>query len=54
MTQIDHLIKICLQVTFEGITGSSYTGDVAIDQVQIIEGSCPGKYIKYFHYKNYS
>ncbi|XP_078364332.1 uncharacterized protein LOC144648698 isoform X1 [Oculina patagonica] len=28
-------------VTFEGITGSSYTGDVAIDQVKIIEGSCP-------------
>jgi len=32
-----------LQVIFEGIIGSSYTGDVAIDQVEIIEGSCPGK-----------
>ncbi|KAL9986065.1 hypothetical protein ACROYT_G000134 [Oculina patagonica] len=28
-------------VTFEGITGSSYTGDIAIDSVQITEGSCP-------------
>jgi len=28
-------------VTFEGITGSSYTGDVAIDQVKITEGDCP-------------
>ena len=34
---------MCLQVTFEGITGSSYTGDVAIDQVKITEGDCPGE-----------
>ena len=34
----------CFQITFEGITGSSYTGDVAIDSVQITEGDCPGKY----------
>ncbi|XP_078352104.1 MAM and LDL-receptor class A domain-containing protein 2-like [Oculina patagonica] len=27
-------------VTFEGIVGSSYTGDIAIDQVKITEGSC--------------
>jgi len=32
-----------LQVTFEGIVGSSYTGDIAIDGVQIIKGNCPGK-----------
>ena len=38
-------IEICFQVTFEGITGSSYTGDIAIDQVKITEGSCPGEYI---------
>jgi len=36
-------LKSCLQVTFEGIIGGSYTGDVAIDAVQITEGSCPGK-----------
>ena len=31
-----------LQITFEGIRGSSYTGDIAIDQVLITEGNCPG------------
>ena len=38
-----HSIEICFQVTFEGITGSSYTGDIAIDSVEITEGSCSGK-----------
>ncbi|KAL9987247.1 hypothetical protein ACROYT_G001522 [Oculina patagonica] len=28
-------------VTFEGIVGSSYTGDIAIDDVSISSGSCP-------------
>ena len=42
-TEMKHFILIPLQVTFEGITGSSYTGDVAIDQVKITEGNCPGK-----------
>ncbi|KAL9953497.1 hypothetical protein ACROYT_G040920 [Oculina patagonica] len=28
-------------ITFEGITGSSFTGDIAIDEVKITEGSCP-------------
>jgi len=39
-----------LQVTFEGITGNSFTGDIAIDSVKITEGSCPGRkmLIKYF------
>jgi len=41
--RIYQLLKICLQITFEGIIGSSYTGDVAIDEVKITEGSCPGK-----------
>ena len=36
-------IKSCLQVTFEGIIGSSYTGDVAIDEVKITQGSCQGE-----------
>ena len=48
-TRIHQLLKIRLQVTFEGIVGSSYTGDVALDQVKITEGSCPGKYI-YINY----
>ncbi|XP_022786238.1 uncharacterized protein LOC111326491 isoform X2 [Stylophora pistillata] len=29
------------EITFEGIRGSSYTGDIAIDQVLITEGNCP-------------
>ncbi|KAM7442470.1 hypothetical protein ABFA07_008624 [Porites harrisoni] len=27
-------------ITFEGIAGSSYTGDIAIDDVAITSGSC--------------
>ena len=30
-------------MTFEGIRGSSYTGDVAIDDVSIRSGSCFGQ-----------
>ena len=37
------LFGTCLQIIFEGITGSSYTGDVAIDQVNVTEEKCPGK-----------
>ena len=37
-----HIIYICSQVKFEGITGRSYTGDIAIDQVRITEGNCSG------------
>ena len=32
---------LCPQVIFEGITGTSYTGDIAIDDVEIIDGACP-------------
>ena len=31
------------QITFEGISGSSYTGDIAIDDVSLMEGICRGK-----------
>ena len=30
------------QITFEGIAGSSFTGDIAIDSVEINSGNCPG------------
>jgi len=30
-------------LTFEGIIGWSYTGDIAIDDVAVSEGNCPGK-----------
>ena len=42
--RICQLLNSCLQVTFEGIIGTSYTGDVAIDGVKITEGSCPGEH----------
>ena len=29
------------KVVFEGIKGASYTGDIAIDDVKIMNGSCP-------------
>ena len=31
------------QVIFEGIAGNSFTGDIAIDSVEINSGNCPGK-----------
>ena len=30
-----------LQVIFEGVTGTSYSGDIAIDDVEIMDGACP-------------
>ena len=37
------LFLIATQITFEGIRGSSYTGDIAIDDVSLMEGICAGK-----------
>ena len=37
------LSLIATQITFEGISGSSYTGDIAIDDVSLMEGICTGK-----------
>ena len=31
-----------LQVMFEGIKGPSFQSDIAIDDVSIVDGSCPG------------
>ena len=47
------LIVVCLkhrymsyfyQIAFEGICGSSFTGDIAIDDVAIVDGICQGVY----------
>ena len=32
-----------MQITFEGIRGSSFTGDIAIDDVSLMDGMCTGK-----------
>lgn len=29
------------QVTFEGVTGSGFAGDIAIDDIKMIPGNCP-------------
>ena len=34
---------IVVQITFEGIRGFSYTGDIAIDDVSLMNGMCTGK-----------
>ena len=39
----NQLSLIIVQITFEGIRGSSYTGDIAIDDVSLMEGICAGK-----------
>ena len=36
-------LLITTQITFEGRSGSSYTGDIAIDDVSLMEGICAGK-----------
>ena len=35
------LPDVVLQVIFEGITGTSFTGDIAIDDVEIMDDACP-------------
>ena len=40
-----------LQIIFEGITGTSFTGDIAIDEVNVTEGKCPGKHL-YLYFKH--
>ena len=42
-SNIYQLSLIATQITFEGISGSFYTGDIAIDDVSLIEGICAGK-----------
>ena len=42
-SNIYQLSLIATQITFEGISGFSYTGDIAIDDVSLIEGICAGK-----------
>ena len=31
-----------LQIIIEGVTGNSYTGDIAIDEISFVTGSCRG------------
>ena len=30
----------CVQLVFEGVRGSSFSGDIAIDDIQLKDGSC--------------
>jgi len=32
-----------LQIIIEGVTGNSYTGDIAIDEISFVKGSCRGE-----------
>lgn len=32
--------SFCVQLVFEGIRGSSFRGDIAIDDIQLKDGSC--------------
>ena len=35
------LLSFSIQVVFEGVRGSSYQGDIAVDDIVIKNGSCP-------------
>ena len=42
------LIQSCIfsfscQIVFEGIVGASYQGDIAIDDIQLLDGNCNSK-----------
>lgn len=37
----DIVIFYFYKVVFEGVKGTSYTGDIAIDDIKIMNGSCP-------------
>ena len=37
------MMMILLQVIFEGIVGNSYTGDIAIDNIHFVKGTCNGE-----------
>ena len=39
----NQLFSLIVQITFEGIRGYCYTGDIAIDDVSLMEGICAGK-----------
>ena len=38
---LTHSKLIFQKIVFEGVKGASYTGDIAIDDVKIMNGSCP-------------
>ena len=35
------IICISLQMVFEGTVGTSFTGDIAFDDIQLYKGICP-------------
>ena len=39
------VLKISLQIIFEAIAGTSYTGDIAIDDIRFKEGPCNGHHL---------
>ena len=39
--------NICSQVIVEGVRGSGYKGDIAVDDLNIVDGPCAGKLLVY-------
>ena len=38
-----NIVSLYSQLTFEGIVGSDFESDIAIDNVTVTEGNCSGK-----------
>lgn len=43
MAQLPIASATSFQIVFEGVVGSNYLGNIAIDSVAIEQGSCPSK-----------
>ena len=45
--------NVFFQLMFEGEAGSSYTGDIAVDDVKLMDGTCPlpGKTVTHYLHK---
>ena len=42
-THFIYYILFCLQIVFEGVVGENNLGDIAIDDITVIQGACPSE-----------
>lgn len=45
MAQLPIASAVAFQIAFEGIVGSNYLGNIAIDSISLEPGSCPSEFV---------